>query len=258
MEVRDKVVVVTGGGRGIGAALCRQFAAAEARAIVVADLDIELAREVADEVGGLPVACDVACEEDVRRLIERTEADAGPIDIFCANAGITVKGGEETPNDEWQRMWDVNLMSRVYASRLLVPRMLSRGEGYFVSTASGAGLLTEIGSAAYSVTKHADVAFAEWLAIRYGREGLKVSCLCPLGVETGFLDHADPIHQYLADMSVTADQVAEAVIEGIQEEQFLILPHSRLADFFELKARHFDRWIYGMQKMRQKWGTKAA
>jgi NAD(P)-dependent dehydrogenase (short-subunit alcohol dehydrogenase family) len=258
VQITDKVVVVSGGGRGIGRALCEEFARAGAAHVVVSDLCAAAAEEVATSISGSANQCDVACEADVVRLIDETYAAHGRIDVFCANAGITMKGGVETPNADWQRMWDVNLMSRVYTARHLVPRMMSAGGGYFISTASGAALLTEIGSASYSVTKHADLAFAEWLAITYGREGLRVSCLCPLGVDTGFLDHEDPIHRYLADTAITSTEVAQAVIEAVDAERFLITPHPRLADFFELKSRHYDRYIVGMQKMRQKWGGKVA
>ena len=168
------------------------------------------------------------------------------------------KGVSKRPDAEWQKLWDVNLMSRVYAARHAIPHLLAAGGGYYVSTASGAALLTEVGSAPYSVTKHADLAFAEWLAIRYGREGLKVSCLCPLGVETDFLDHEDPIHRYLSDTSMTAADVAADVVAAIAEERFLITPQKNLQDFFELKSRHYDRYIYGMQKMQEKWGGRAA
>lgn len=258
MDLSDQVVVVTGGGRGIGRALCSRFVAEGARRVVVADLNRDAAEAVAGECGGVARVCDVAREEDVVRLIDETESTLGPIGVFCANAGITVKGGEETPNDDWQHIWDVNVMSRVYAARHVVPRMLARGGGYFVSTASGAALLTEIGSASYSVTKHADLAFAEWLAIRYGREGIKVSCLCPLGVDTGFLDHDDPVHQYLSNTSITPEEVAEAVIEALRSEQFLIVPHPRLLDFFQLKATHYPNYLRGMQKMRMKWSRRAS
>ena len=252
MDPADKVIVVTGAGNGIGAALCRRFARARARKIVASDIDADAASAVAHEVGGIAVPCDVGCEDQVRDLVNVTLAECGRIDVLCSNAGITVKGGINTSDDEWQQMWNVNLMSRVYAARAVVPHMLERGSGYIVHTASAAGVLTEIGSAAYSVTKHADVALAEWLSVRYGREGLRVSCVCPLGVTTDFLDNDDPIHRYLHLHAITADDVAESVVQGMREERFLILPHPEVAEFFSLKTDDHDRWIKGMQRLRQK------
>jgi NAD(P)-dependent dehydrogenase (short-subunit alcohol dehydrogenase family) len=260
MEVTDRVVIVTGAGRGIGAALCRRLAAAGARRIVVSDRDEAAATEVARSIGDKAVAirCDVSIEKDVESLVASTIDDAGHVDILCSNAGITVKGGLESSNADWQRMWDVNVMSRLYAARAVIPHMLERGEGYLVHTASAAGVLTEIGSASYSVTKHADVAMAEWLSVCYGRSGIRVSCVCPLGVETDMLDDSDPIHRYLHLHSMSADAAAESVLAGIQKEQFLILPHPEVADFFRLKTDDYDRWLRGMQRLRQKLTREAS
>ncbi len=208
MEVEGKVVVVTGGGNGIGAAMCRRFASEGAANVVVSDIDATAAQQVADDVDGLAVQCDVANEASVQSLVSDTVAACGRIDVFCSNAGITDKGGLESPNDEWMQMWDDNVMSRLYAARAVVPLMLEQGSGYLVHTASAAGVLTEIGSASYSVTKHADVALAEWLSVCYGRQGIDVSCVCPLGVTTDFLDNDDPIHRYLHLHAITADDVA--------------------------------------------------
>ena len=254
MDVTDRVVVVTGAGRGIGAAMCRRFAKAEARLIVVSDRDEDAARIVAEQIGARAIfnRCDVANEDDVQQLARLAEDRGGQIDVFCSNAGITFKGGLESSNAEWQRMWDVNVMSRLYAARAVIPKMLARGEGYLVQTASAAGLLTEIGSASYSVTKHADLAMAEWLSVTYGRRGVKVSCVCPLGVETEMLDDSDPIHRYLHLHSITADDAAEAVLAGIRDEKFLILPHPEVLDFFRHKTEDYDRWIRGFQRLQQK------
>jgi NAD(P)-dependent dehydrogenase (short-subunit alcohol dehydrogenase family) len=254
MEVKNRVVVVTGAGRGIGAAMCRQFAAAGATLVVVSDRDERAAQEVAQTLGerAIAVRCDVACEDDVQGLVDQSLQRGGKIDVFCSNAGITFKGGLETSNAEWQKMWDVNVMSRLFAARAVVPHMLSRGEGYLVHTASAAGVLTEIGSASYSVTKHADVAMAEWLSVCYGRSGIRVSCVCPLGVETDMLDDSDPIHRYLHLHSITADDAARSVLDGMKKEEFLILPHPEVADFWRLKTDDYDRWIRGMQRLRQK------
>lgn len=254
MDIRGRVVVVTGAGRGIGAAMCRQFAAAGAELVVVSDRDEEAAMSVASGLGtaGWAVRCDVAVESEVQGLVTQVLERLGRIDIFCSNAGITVKGGVEATNAEWQRMWDVNVMSRIYAARAVVPGMLQQGRGYFVQTASAAGLLTEIGSASYSVTKHADLALAEWLSVCYGREGIRVSCVCPLGVETDMLDGDDPVHRYLHLHSITADAAAAEILRGIELETFLILPHPEVLEFYRLKGENYDRWLRGMQRLRQK------
>jgi len=252
VELRDKVVIITGAARGIGASLSRLAADQGASAVVVADLDVDLAKVVAREVDGLAVRCNVGVEDDVNNLVSATLERFGRIDVLVSNAGITVKGGLQTPLDDWQRMWDVNVMSRLFAARAVVPHMLERGTGYLVHTASAAGLLTEIGSASYSVTKHADVALAEWLSACYGRQGIHVSCVCPLGVETDMIDNADPIHRYLHLHAISADDAAAAIVHGMRSEEFLILPHPEVAEFLTLKTDDYDRWIRGMQRLRQK------
>ncbi|MCA9047334.1 MAG: SDR family oxidoreductase, partial [Planctomycetaceae bacterium] len=196
MEVAGKVVVVTGGGRGIGAAMCRRFSAEGAERVYVTDCDEAAARTIADEIPrATGLRCDVSVESDVKCVVSQVMAECGRIEIFCSNAGITVAGGLETENADWQKLWDVNVMSRLYAARAVVPSMLEAGAGYLVHVASAAGLLTEIGSAGYSVTKHADVAMAEWLSVCYGRQGIRVSCVCPLGVKTDMINDEDPIHR---------------------------------------------------------------
>ena len=253
MEPTGKVIVVTGGANGIGAAMCRRFAASEAAAVVVSDVNELAAQRVAAELPqGFAIGCDVSDEASVQSLVEQTLERYGRIDVLCSNAGITVKGGLESSNDEWQRMWDINVMSRLFAARAVVPHMLERGSGYLIHTASAAGVLTEIGSASYSATKHADVALAEWLSVRYGREGIDVSCVCPLGVKTDFIDDEDPIHRYLHLHAITPDDVAESIEEGMREKRFLILPHPEVAEFFSLKSDDHDRWLRGMQRLRQK------
>lgn len=252
MELQDKIVVITGAARGIGAALARKVRAAGAAGVVVSDLDLAESQSVAEDIDGLAVACDVACEDDVQQLVSETMKKYGRIDVLVSNAGITFKGGLDTTNDEWQKMWDVNVMSRLYAARAVVPHMLKQGSGYLLHTASAAGVLTEIGSASYSVTKHADVAMAEWLSVCYGRQGINVSCVCPLGVETDMIDDADPIHRYLHLHLMTADEAADSIVEGIRTEEFLILPHPEVAEFFAMKTDDYDRWLKGMQRLRQK------
>ncbi|MGV2338005.1 MAG UNVERIFIED_CONTAM: SDR family oxidoreductase [Planctomycetaceae bacterium] len=260
MEITGRVVVVTGAARGIGAALCRRLAAAGALRVIVSDRDTAAAELLAQQLGptALAIGCDVGIETEIQQLVTRVISECGRIDVFCSNAGITVSGGMETLNADWQRMWDVNVMSRVYAARAVLPQMLAQGEGYLLHTASAAGLLTEIGSASYSVTKHADVALAEWLSTCHGRSGIRVSCVCPLGVETDMLDGSDPIHRYLQLHAITADQAAESIVEGMRAERFLILPHPQVMEFFQLKGEDYDRWLRGMQRLRQKLTREAA
>jgi NAD(P)-dependent dehydrogenase (short-subunit alcohol dehydrogenase family) len=252
MEVSDKVVVVTGGGHGIGAALARRFGAEGAAAVVVADLDTRAAGRVAAEVGGLAVETDVSSESDVSRLVEMTEDRFGPIDLFCANAGIAFAGSEQSPDDDWDRMWRVNFLSHVYAARHLLPTWQERGSGYFLATASAAGLLTNIGAAQYTVTKHAVVAFAEWLAITYGDTGIKVSCLCPQGVETRMLAESGPVADLLRATALTTEQVANVVVDGLARESFLILPHPEVGEYLANKVADPDRWLAGMRRLQQK------
>jgi NAD(P)-dependent dehydrogenase (short-subunit alcohol dehydrogenase family) len=252
MDVTNKVAIVTGGARGIGRAICERFAKENAKTVIVADRDLPEAEIVAQAIGGIAFACDVGVEVQVQQLAQETIRTFGRIDVFVSNAGITTKGGVETSDSNWQRLWDVNVMSRIYAARAIVPSMLKQGEGYLIQVASAAALLTEIGSASYSVTKHADLALAEWLAVQYGRDGIRVSCVCPMGVETDMIDHDDPIHQFLQVQSISASAVAEAIIQGMAEETFLILPHPQAKEFFQMKADDHDRWIRGMQRLNQK------
>jgi NAD(P)-dependent dehydrogenase (short-subunit alcohol dehydrogenase family) len=256
MQVRDKVVVVTGGANGIGRALCRRFAAEGARGVVVADVDSSNARQVAAEIGGRAVQTDVRVETEIARLVDQATSAYGPIDLFCSNAGITGDpGGVEVTNDSWQRTWEVNLMAHIYAARAVLPGMLARGQGYLVQTASAAGLLTQIGAAPYSVTKHAAVAFAEWLSITYGDRGIKVSCLCPQGVNTNMLRHeSGGIGEMLRAEALEPDAVADCVVRGLADERFLILPHPQAAEYFRRKATDYDRWLGGMRRLKQKWG----
>jgi NAD(P)-dependent dehydrogenase (short-subunit alcohol dehydrogenase family) len=253
MQLKHKVVVVTGGATGIGAGLCRRFAAEGARGVVVADVDAAGAQAVASEIGGIAVPTNVAREEEVSRLVETARARFGEIDLFCSNAGIVSFGGAEAPDAEWQRIWEINLMAHIYAARAVLPAMLKRGEGYLLQTASAAGLLSQIGSAPYAVTKHAAVAFAEWLSITYGDRGIRVSCLCPQGVRTRMLlgDSGDRA-SFLLPNAVSVEQVAEAVVQGIVAEQFLILPHPEVLEYFRRKADNYERWVRGMRRLQDK------
>ncbi|HMF11027.1 MAG TPA: SDR family oxidoreductase [Gemmataceae bacterium] len=253
MQLKDKVIVVTGGAHGIGRALCRRFAAEGARGIVVADRDSEGAEQVAGAIGGLAVAVDVGVEADLVRLVRTATSTYGPIDLFCSNAGIIKVGGVETADVDWQDIWEVNLMAHVWAARAVLPGMLARGHGYLLQTASAAGLLTQIGSAPYAVTKHAAVALAEWLAVTYADRGIKVSCLCPMGVHTRMLEEAPGgIGELLRETALEPEVVAEAVVQGLAQERFLILPHPEVADFFRRKAGDYDRWLRAMCRIHEK------
>lgn len=259
MKLKDKVVVVTGGANGIGRALCRRFAIEGARGIVIADLDNQRASTLAQEIGGIAVATDVSVEADIANLVNRATETYGAIDLFCSNAGIGTPGGADEPNEVWQRIWEVNVMAHVYAARAVIPGMLARGGGYILATASAAGLLAQIGSAPYSVTKHAAVAFAEWLSITHGEAGIKVSCLCPQGVNTDLLRRsAGGPGDFLRAGAIEPEEVAEAVIAGIDEERFLILPHPEVAEYFRRKATDYDRWLRGMRRLQASFKSPTA
>jgi NAD(P)-dependent dehydrogenase (short-subunit alcohol dehydrogenase family) len=252
MHLSGKVVVVTGGGTGIGRALCRRFAAEGARAVVVADLNGETARQVAAEIGGTAIEADVSREADVQRLVAQAIAQHGAIDLFCSNAGIAVDGDEHTPTAEWERCWDVNVMAHVYAARAVLPGMLARGAGYLLQTVSAAGLLTHPQSATYAVTKHASLAFAEWLSMTYGDRGITVSALCPQGVRTDMLRRAaSGGRTFLLDSALEPEQVADDVVKGLAAERFLILPHAEVAEYVRWKAADHDRWLKGMRRLRE-------
>jgi NAD(P)-dependent dehydrogenase (short-subunit alcohol dehydrogenase family) len=253
MQIQGKVVVVTGGANGIGRALSKAFAAQGARAVVVADMDEKGGQQTAQEIKGTFLPTNVAKEADIKGLVEKTTSQFGQIDIFCSNAGIGVDGGPEAPDGEWQRIWEINVMAHVYAARAVLPQMLSRKEGYLVQTVSAAGLLSQIGSAPYSVTKHAAQSFAEWLAITYGDRGIRVSALCPQGVRTNMLLKAEfGGGAFLLEGALEPDYVAAEVMKAIAEEKFLILPHPEVAKYFQNKANDYERWLRGMRKLQAK------
>ncbi len=265
MQIEDQVVVVTGAASGIGRGLARRFAQEGARAVVALDFDETGVRSLVDELGADAATAgvatrarrvDVTVEADLVAAIEGTETEFGPIDLFCSNAGILAIGGAELPDDEWRRIIDVNLMAHVYAARHLVPRMIERGGGYLLNTCSAAGLLTQIGSAPYSVTKHAALGFAEWLAVTYGDRGLKVSALCPQAVESKMTAGVAGGGVAGVDGMLTPAQVADSVVEGLADERFLILPHPEVMDYFRRKASDYDRWIAGMRRLQARFGIE--
>jgi NAD(P)-dependent dehydrogenase (short-subunit alcohol dehydrogenase family) len=255
MELRGKVVLVTGGANGIGRALCERFAVEGVRGLAVVDLDVANAEGVAGPIGdrAIAIGADVGQEPDVVAAVEQTEERFGPIDLLVSNAGIGVLGGVEAPNEAWQQIWDVNVMAHVYAARAVLPGMLARGEGYLLHTASAAGLLTNLGTLPYSVTKHAAVGLAEWLAITHGDAGIKVSCLCPQGVRTNMVQQASDGGTagdvVVAQGLLEPEDVAEAVVQGLRAETFLILPHPEVLTYFQRKAGDYDRWLAGMRKL---------
>lgn len=256
MLIQDKIVVVTGGAQGIGRALALACHRAGARKVIIGDLDERGARQSADMIGGLGFGCDVGREEDVRALITQAETKAGPIDLFCSNAGIAEfdpnpNNAASASNDAYQRSWAVNVMAHIYAARALVPLFAARGGGYFLNTVSAAGLLSQIGSGPYSATKHAAIGFAEHLAIAHRRDGIKVSVLCPQAVDTAMLKSAPAGPQSL-DGVLSPETVAEIVLKGLAEERFLILPHPEVGEYRALKAADYDRWLAGMSKLKSR------
>jgi len=257
MLVKNKIAVITGGASGIGAALARRFHAEGARAVAVADLQGELLEEVATSVGGLAVVCDVSKESEVQNLVNRVEAELGPIDIFCSNAGIARLGDENAANEEWQLNFDIHVMAHVYAVRAVAPKMAARGSGYLIHTASAAGLLSHIQSATYAVTKHATVAFAEWVAIKYRDQGVSVSVLAPQAVRTPMTDRPDGASVASVDGMIEVEALADCVIETMAREEFLMLPHPIVRDYMLGKAKDVDRWIEGMNRWRKKAGPPA-
>ena len=248
MKIKDKVVVVTGGASGIGRALCRRFAAEGAKGIVVSDYNGAGATAVAEEIGGLAVTTDVADEAQMKDLVDIAVRKYGPIDLFCSNAGIAAPGNVETSNKEWQRSWDIHVMAHVYAARSVLPSMIERGGGYLLQTVSAGGMLTTLGAAPYAVSKHASMAFAEWLSISHAHQGIKISCLCPLGVRTGMLsEETEGVGKLLMQGSLSAEEVAEHTIKSLEKEEFLILPHPQVIEYFQAKANHYERWLRHMR-----------
>ena len=254
MNVNDTTVVVTGAASGIGKAMAERFAQEGAR-VVVADLNADEARRTAQDISGLGVACDVRKEAQIQNLVAQTEQHFGPVDLFCSNAGVCFGEADlatSASNAQWQSSWELHVMAHVYAARAVLPGMLARGGGYFLQTASAAGLLSQIGDAAYSTTKHAALGFAESLAITHGDDGIKVSVICPQYVATPMLGYQQPDDVGDCAGVISPQQLADTVIAGLREERFLILPHPQVQAYCERKAADHDRWISGMRRLRSR------
>lgn len=253
MQLKDKIVVVTGAGSGIGKALVKKFIEEGAKAVVGVDINAETSAQTAAELGCIAMSADVAKEDDIIRIIEDTEKDVGPIDLFCNNAGVIFGASEQSSNEEWQAIWEINVMAHVYSARHLVPRMIKRGGGYFLNTASAAGLLNQIGGAAYGTTKHAAVGFGEWLAMTYAHQGIKVSLLCPQAVRTAMTANTDHEGTKAAsgDGMMEPDQLADIVIDHLDRDAFLILTHDEVKTYMQRKTSDYDRWIRGMNRLQQ-------
>jgi len=253
MDFTHKNTIITGGGSGIGAELAKRFARAGAN-VVVADLNLDAAKTIANEIGGHAVECDVSDEAQVIELVQTSEAHFGEIDLFCSNAGLAVEEpshAASADNDAWAKNWDVHVMSHVYAARAVLPSMLKRGEGYLLNMASAAGLLSQIGNSAYSATKHAAVGFAESLAITHGDDGIKVSVICPQYVATPLTGYKDNEEVKVSQGTITVETAVDAIMKGIQEERFLILTHPEVETFMQHKTADYNRWVGGMRKMRR-------
>jgi len=254
MELKEKIIVVTGAAGGIGRALALRFAQAGAKAVVCADIDADKAAKTASKINGISFGMDAAKERDIAHVIDQTERNIGPIDLFCSNAGISISGGVEVSNEGWQKIWNINLMSHVWAARDLVPRMSERGGGYLLNTCSAAGLLNQVGSAPYGVTKHAAIGLGEWLAMTYGDQGIKVSVLCPQAVRTEMTRGLEG-HVASIDGMLEPANVADACVKGIRDESFLILPHPQVKSYMRNKTDNYDRWIGGMRKLNRQYGS---
>ena len=252
VDLRAANVVVTGGGNGIGRALARRVATEGAR-VVVNDLDAAAAEAVAAEVGGIAVAGDVSGAEGVELLVRTARGEFGEIDLFCANAGVAPPGGAEAPDEAWAHAWELNVMAHVYAARELLPSWLEHGRGHMLVTVSAAGLLTMLGAAAYSATKHAALAFAEWLSITYGDRGITVQALCPQGVRTDMLDQSGAAGDLvLRGDAIEPEQAADVAVDGLQDGRFLILPHPEVGRYYAARATDPDRWLAGMRKLQRR------
>jgi NAD(P)-dependent dehydrogenase (short-subunit alcohol dehydrogenase family) len=251
MEMQNKVVVITGGSGGIGRAMAQAFLAEGAKAIVLADLNAAAVEAAAAEIGCIGEVCDVTDEAQIADLVERTIASQGQIDVFCSNAGAGGTGLlTDAPNQVWQAQWELHVMSHIYAARAVLPSMIARGDGYLLNTASAAGLLAAMGSGPYTVTKAAAVKFAEFLAITHGDDGIKVSVLCPQGVNTAMAPRS--LGDGQTDGIIEPEQLAQTVVQTLREERFYVLPHPEVEDYVRRKGNDIDRWLGGMRRLRRK------
>ena len=251
MEMQDKVVVITGGSGGIGKAMARAFLAEGATSIVLVDLNEVAVKAAAAEIGCIGEVCDVTSEAQIIDLVDRTLASQGRIDVFCSNAGAGGSGVlTDAPNDVWQAQWDLHVMSHIYAARAVLPSMIERGDGYLLNTASAAGLLAAMGSGPYTVTKAAAVKFAEFLAITHGDDGIRVSVLCPQGVNTAMAPRS--LGDGQTDGIIEPEQLAQTVLQTLREERFYVLPHPEVEDYVRRKGDDIDRWLGGMRRLRRK------
>ena len=255
MQIKGKIVVVTGAASGIGKALCERFAMEGASAVVVSDIDQPgidaTVSDLASKTNAVGIRCDVSKEDEINSLVNRTLEQFGHIDLFCSNAGIFTAGGESVSTKAWQQIWEINVMAHVFAARSVLPSMLERGEGYLLNTSSAAGLLNQVGSAPYSVTKHAAIGFAEWLSITYGNRGINVSVLCPQAVRTNMTAGGDGGVAGLDGM-LEPEQLADTVIETLGEERFLVLPHPEVLTYMRRKTDDYDRWLGGMRRLQER------
>lgn len=255
MIVADKTVIITGAAQGIGAALARTLDTRKPKAVTLLDLDVDKLDKLAAELTCRNIKVgksDVSDPEALTPFVKEMESEHDGVDLFCANAGIFPSGGEDASLDIWHKTLDINLMSHVYAARACLPHMLEKGSGYFLHTISAAGLLSQIGSAPYTVSKHGALAFAEWLSITYADRGIGVTALCPQGVDTPMLQDIANVGSVAGDGLVSAVEVAECALKAIAEEKFLALPHPMVADYFRFKASDHDRWLKGMRRLRDK------
>ena len=257
MEVAGNVIIVTGAASGIGRGLCQRFAKEGAKAIIAADVNETGAKAVAAEVKGDAVVCDVRREEDIVHMVKYTEDKYGRVDLFCSNAGIIAIGGYEVDNETWQRIWEINVLAHVFAARAVIPGMIKRGGGALMITASAAGLLSQIGSLPYSVTKHAAVGLAENLSITYGDQGIQVFALCPQAVETEMTRQHEGGGVAGVDGLMKPEQLADAVMEALAADQFLILPHPEVKTYMQRKAADYSRWLQGMRRLQERFMTGA-
>ena len=255
MNIEGKIVVITGGASGIGKAVGKLMVNRGADEVFLADLNENLLNETAEEIGAIPIVCDVSNEESVKTLVHEVVLKTGIIDVFMSNAGIYVEGDENTLNQEWMKNWSIHVMAHVYAARAVLPGMIKRGSGYLINTSSAAGLLTHIDSATYSTTKHAAIGFAEYLSINYGSKGIKVSVLCPQAVKTAMtLGREDSVAS--VDGMLEPDFLAEVVLQSVYDEEFLILPHPEVLTYMQRKTSDYERWLGGMRRFKQRRESK--